>query len=281
MTARARILAFWAFLAMALPACRSAFPEWRSEAKVDRDELPAEGWLRFETARKDYDLGSFRLAREGFERLTFDYPEHILSGAWLQETEFALAREESTAEEEAELETKLRMSYRERAEERNTPEALVLAARVETDPFAALALLRRAVRADDECVWAHYGLAFWHSKQREWSEARRALGRCFDLDPEHIEARRLEAWVLAQTGQFDLAGEALDRWIDRAETSVRIPPDRIREARVELALISALQGRPSRTLRLLDAIERDRDPALELLEGVEATRERSRRFALR
>ena len=249
-TARAGVLVLLLGL---LPACRSAFEDWDATARGPYDALPEAEWRRFEAARADFEQGNLRLAREGFARLAEAHPDHLPSLIWLQESELALAGEEASDAKAVAEEARIR--YRTRADREESPTALVLAARVETDPFAALALLRRAVQRDPSCAWAHYGLAWWLARQREWSEARKALGRCLELAPGHLEARRLEAWLLARAGKFDDAAEALTLWIEHAQDEPRISPERVRDAELELALISALQGRPGRALELLDRME--------------------------
>lgn len=230
-------------------ACATPYPSWKASRDGVYDELSAPAWASFEAARRDVELGRLRLAREGLARLRRDHPRNLPVGIWLQETEFALALE--GGEESASVLEAVRKRYREVADAEESVPNLVLAARVETDQFAALALLERALRLDAESVWAHYGKAHVLARQEEWKGARRSLERALDLDSGHLWSRRLEAWMLARTGRIDDATNALEVWLDRAAEDSRIDAEWLRAAALDLALLYTLGGSPQKTRDLL------------------------------
>ena len=238
-------------------ACATPYPSWKASREGVYDELPDPAWASFEAARRDIQLGRLRLAREGLSRLWRDHPRNLPVGIWLQETEIALALEaaaleagDSPSDPAAVLES-VRKRYREVADAEESVPNLVLAARVETDQFAALALLERALRLDEQSVWAHYGKAHVLAQQEEWKGARRSLERALDLDPGHLWSRRLEAWMLARTGRIDDATNALEVWLDRAAGDSRIDSEWLRQAALDLALLFTLGGSPQKTRDLL------------------------------
>jgi tetratricopeptide (TPR) repeat protein len=244
--------------------CLSSTSSWTPATDGVYDELTEPDWAQFAEARRDLDLVRTQLARDAFARLARDNPENVVVGAWLQEAELQLTIEATRAElgEEFELEAvleELRRSYRERADEVDSVTALILAARVETDHFAALALLNRALRQDENCAWAHYGRAHVLAQQEDWKGARRSLERALELERGHLWARRLEAWMFARTGNRDEAISALQEWLKRAKSDLRVQPQWLDEARLDLALLYTLDGSPERTRKLLTELDPRRD----------------------
>lgn len=252
------------FLLFAAVGCISPFPSWEANREGPYDELDDAEWATFERARRDLGLGRTQLAREEFVQLARDNPNNVVVGAWLQEAELELAMRAAKAEvgeafDPLSVLEELRRTYRERADSQDSVCSLILAARVETDHFAALALLNRALRLDEECAWAHYGRAHVLAQQEDWKGARRALERALDLDHGHVFARRLEAWMYARTGNRDEAIASLQAWLRRAEKDPRVLPTWLDEARLDLALLYTLDGSPEKTRKLLEETDPRRD----------------------
>gem|GEM_PF-776199 len=153
----------------------------------------------------------------------------------------------------------LRRVYAARAAELPTVQALILAARVETDGPAAESLLRRALELDPVCSWAHYGLSHVLLEKRSqpdrWSLARDALDRALEIEPGNLRARRLEAWMLAEEGSRDVAEKQLRRWLEESAEDPRVSRVEAVEARLDLALLLLLRGEDRRAARLLEDLE--------------------------
>ncbi|MDB2576569.1 hypothetical protein N9Z54_05125 [Planctomycetota bacterium] len=153
----------------------------------------------------------------------------------------------------------IRRVYAARASALPTVEALILAARVETDGLAAESLLRRALELDPVCSWAHYGLSHVLLEKRSqpdrWSLARASLERALEIEPGNLRARRLEAWMLAEEGSRDVAEKQLRRWLEEAAEDPRVSRVEAVEARLDLALLLLLRGEDRRAARLLEDLE--------------------------
>lgn len=153
----------------------------------------------------------------------------------------------------------LQLVYADRAGESPTVQALILAARVETDGLAAESLLRRALELDPVCSWAHYGLAHVLLEKRSqpdrWSLARASLERALEIESGNLRARRLEAWMLAEEGSRDVAETQLRRWLEEASADPRVSDAERVEAQLDLALLLLLRGEDRRAARLLEDLE--------------------------
>lgn len=251
-------------------SCLSSFAAWTPNRDGPYDELSQQSWLVFDGAQRDLGLGRVRLARQSFARLANENPNNLVVGAWLQEAELSLALQAARSVGGAGFDAlsaheDLRRAYRERADQQETVANLVLAARVETDQFAALALLNHALRLDEGCAWAHYGRAHVLAQQEDWSGARRSLERTLDLEPGHVWARRLEAWMHARTGNSDSAINSLQEWLDQVQNDSRVQPEWIAQARLDLALLYTLDGSPERTRRLLEQLDPGSDDLIRRL----------------
>ena len=153
----------------------------------------------------------------------------------------------------------LRLEYAARAAAEPTVVTEVLRARAETDLRAAATQLERAIDLDPTCAWAHYGLSHVllgdRSRVDRWSGARKTLARALELDPGHVRARRLEAWMAAQEGSRADAEALLVRWIEEVEGDPRVSAAERVAARLDLALLLLLRGEDRRALRLLQDLE--------------------------
>lgn len=167
--------------------------------------------------------------------------------------------------------TRLLRLYEERAGEDPTTADLVLLARLTTDEADARALLDRALAQDPACVWAHYGVAWLHFRARRFAEADRAVAVAIGLDPGHLRTRRLEAALLARSGEVALAIEAHERWLEAAREEPWVDPNRIADVRVDLATMHVLGDDPGAALEALEGIEIEGLPRPALAELVRAT----------
>lgn len=153
----------------------------------------------------------------------------------------------------------LRLAYAARAAAEPTVVTEVLRARAETDLRAAATQLERAIELDPTCAWAHYGLSHVllgdRSRVDRWSGARQSLARALELDPGHVRARRLEAWMAAQEGSRTEAEALLVRWIEEVEDDPRVSASERVAARLDLALLLLMRGEDRRALRLLEDLE--------------------------
>ena len=156
----------------------------------------------------------------------------------------------------------LRQAYAARAAAEPTVVTEILRARAETDLRAAAAQLERAIDLDPTCAWAHYGLSHVllgdRSRVDRWSSARKSLARALELDPGHVRARRLEAWMAAQEGSRADAEALLVRWVEEVEGDPRISDGERVAARLDLALLLLLRGEDRKALRLLEDLEGER-----------------------
>lgn len=192
-------------------------------------------------------------------------PDNLEVGAWLQDLELELLRdgvdlfapEQSLAlltPDEA-----IRRAYRVRSESLLTFSAFVLAARVETDVKSAEITIERALELDPTNAWAHYARAHVLLEDRErvdrWGLARTSLERALALDPGHIRARRLEAWMAAQEGRRGPAESLLARWLDTTDGDPRVSRRARVDALLDFALLLLLRGQDRRAVRILEDLE--------------------------
>lgn len=266
------LLALAASLAIAGCATRSATWEasWGAPyAAFDPDEQ-----ADFAGARAMLDGGQRLSALAALRDLAAADEGNLELASWVQDVESDLlqdgvpagelfpalrAGERLAASRDLAPEDGLRLVYADRAEESPTVQALILAARVETDGMAAESLLRRALELDPVCSWAHYGLAHVLLEKRSqpdrWSLARASLQRALEIEPGNLRARRLEAWMLAEEGSRDVAETQLRRWLEESAGDPRVSGAERVEAQLDLALLLLLRGEDRRAARLLEDLE--------------------------
>lgn len=265
---RAELAALSAAALLTLGACGSPGARWSTTwsaryAAFDADaqaELVAVRGLEHEGRRadalailvemRDRDPGNIELAA-----LAQDFEETLLlDGVDLFAPEHSLL--------DLAPDVVLRQAYAARAAAEPTVVTEILRARAETDLRAATAQLERAIDLDPTCAWAHYGLSHVllgdRSRVDRWSSARQSLARALELDPGHLRARRLEAWMAAQEGSRADAEALLVRWIEEVEGEPRISDAERVAARLDLALLLLLRGEDRRALRLLEDLEGER-----------------------
>ena len=152
----------------------------------------------------------------------------------------------------------LRLAYAARAAAEPTVVTEVLRARAETDLRAAATQLERAIELDPTCAWAHYGLSHVllgdRSRVDRWSGARQSLARALELDPGHVRARRLEAWMAAQEGSRAEAEALLVRGEDRRALRLLEDLEGVRHDRARrLMLLTVARQEGGDALGALDA----------------------------
>jgi predicted Zn-dependent protease len=148
----------------------------------------------------------------------------------------------------------LRQRYRRAAEEKPTVAHLVLAARLESDEPAAVLLLDRAQAIDPRCAWIHYARAWFAARANRWPDVKAEIASAKEADPGHMPTRWLDAWMLSRGGDLHEAIPALEAWLDKARGDTRLDPRMVREAELDLALLSILDGDPKRARDILEQL---------------------------
>jgi len=278
------LLPLGASMLLLLGACGSVAPRWEKSWDAPYGSFTPDEKELFEQARRAHDDGDLPLALGLYDELVRADPENLEVAAWKQEAEIAwllggatgdarapvLAWLATLMQEDAPIDA-LRREYLEAARDEPSVTSLVLVARLETDALAARVLLEEAIEADPESAWAHYGrahaLLMERALKNRWSLARRALERALTLEPGHLRARRLEAWMSAQEGASPMATAQLERWLLQSEGDARVDQIERRRIELDLALVYVRRGRDADALRILESLE-GRSP------------ERGRRFTL-
>lgn len=253
---------------VALPlSCGSPRVSWKSSWDDNYADFSTGQRAAFEGARSDLEEGRLEPAREGLSALFEAAPDNLEVGTWLQDVELLLLEGESPANPDlfAALEAApapaeaLRSLYEERARSAPSVAGYVLAARAEPDAIAAVRLLESALELDPGCAWAYYGKAHALLRDRHlpdrWAKARDSLAMALTLDPSHLHARRLEAWMFAQEGDIGAAGRALEVWLDQTAGDPRVAIAARCTAQVDLAIALVQQGQSGRAVDLLRGLE--------------------------
>jgi len=269
---RARLLPAFAVCGVlvavaALEACGSTPIRWESRWDAPYSDFDSASRSAFVEARERMEAREWARAHELLAPLARAHPDNIQIGVWNQELELLLL-EEGAAEIDPVLAAiaadpepfaALRRSYAQRAESLPSAPAFVLAARLEDDAIAAERLLTRALEIDPECAWAHYGRshALLRNKGEEdrWQASRAALDRALELEPGHLAARRLQAWMLVQEGSIDAATSALEAWLEATRGDSRVAADQRVRVSLDLAMTFVLAGRANAARQLLVGLE--------------------------
>lgn len=199
-----------------------------------------------ELARQAYESGDFGVAKTLFDQLAAARPDDLGLAMLAQEMAFAPAA--------AEQRQRIADSARQRAELEPSALNLLLAARVEPDPVRAHAYAQRALELAPKQPWTHYALGFLEARAGGWSEARAHVDEALVLDPGHRPARRLEAAILARSGELEEAVDALQVWLEAVEGDPRVSSDERALARLDLAQVFAQLGDDESALAALDAL---------------------------
>jgi len=246
-------------------ACGGSSVRWSPSWTAPGARFAVEQREAFADARERLDAGDRLAALDALRDLHAADPDNLEVGAWLQDLELELLRDGvdlfAPAQSLANLapDEALRRAYRTRAEALLTFSAFVLAARVETDVKSAEITIERALELDPTNAWAHYARAHVLLEDRErvdrWSLARTALERALSLDPGHIRARRLEAWMAAQEGRRGPAESLLARWLDTTDGDPRVSRRARVDALLDFTLLLLIRGQDRRAVRILEDLE--------------------------
>jgi len=255
-------------LALLATACGSApsGPDYKAAWRT-APELTGSDLDRLVAAQAELEAGRSEPARDALRVLALRRKDVFLLQRALQDAELAVAEERadfisSTGDTEApDPLIELRELYRERAEETGTATDLLLAARIEDDAPAALHLVDRAIAADPNSSWAWYGRAHISVLLGSWKEARAALERCLELNPRHLPALRLSAWIQAEAGSRNAAISELQSWLALAAGDPTLGEGVYEAAQLDLALLLVQASETSHALELLGGLsEADVDP---------------------
>ncbi|MCB9910326.1 MAG: hypothetical protein H6829_08645 [Planctomycetes bacterium] len=262
-----------------LAACTSGPRPWRPLWRVPYGYLPIPDRLELERARKDMAGEDFAEAQRRLESLVSRYPEELdlgfalqdlrremlARGLWEPPTGAAFEPSMAASEEDA-VEAPLRLNaeaqlsrfYAQELTRAPSVPNLILAARVQPNAEQAVAWLDQALALDPACAWAYYGKAYallGLRDQYRWRNAREALEAALTLDPSHLLARRMEAWMLAQEGAGEPAAISLERWLIASEFDPRVDRASRVEARLDLARVWLSMGQVDLALRELNSLE--------------------------
>lgn len=262
-----------------LSACQSGPEAWRPLWRVPYGYLPMPDRLEFDRARQQMKAGDWQGAHERLQGLIEEFPDVLDLGFAMQDVQAkllsqgalpplqglraapsiaGLSAQDPASTQKLDPASILRLWYAQRAVDAPSIPSLVLAARVEGDASQALHWLEQALALDPTCAWAHYGYAYALLGQRDqyrWRNSREALARALTLDPSHVLARRMEAWMLAQEGDTGHAAIALERWLIATEFDPRVGHTSRVEVRLDLARIWLMAGRVDPALRELRSME--------------------------
>ncbi len=253
-----------ACLGLCLLSCRGAPSIDLTPRPGPYDAIAAEDLGELRGARTHMERDEFDAARASLARLRALYPRNLAVAAMLQDVEIqaAIAERAAGAEPDARAAAVLsvleseRRRWRRAADEQPSPARLVLAARLEDDVPAALHLLDRALQADPDCIWAHYGRAHFLALRGDWEGARVSLDRALVLDPGHLPARRLQASLLARVGDPPQAVATLRAWLAAARGDPRTDSKAIAGAELDLALLLLEARRSDEARAVLEGMER-------------------------
>jgi tetratricopeptide (TPR) repeat protein len=226
-------------------ACRapSVDPE-AYERSPDRPEAIAPRDLEeLHRARDAWDRGDLAAARGILERVARDEPDDVSIAVLAQEAAFAPATDEERE--------RMIASAREGAEREPTLVALLLAARIEPEPERRRDWIQRALAIAPADPWALYALAHHEARAGNWAAAQRRLEKTLELDPGHRAARRLEAALLARSGDNARAIDALETWIAETAGDPRLSAETRVTAALDLAHLLVLSREDARAREVL------------------------------
>jgi tetratricopeptide (TPR) repeat protein len=246
-----------ALLLVGPAACRSSGPSIPLAPIAEPgpyDRLAPGAAERLAAAVRDLEAGLAGAAYEPLETLARSHPRNVVVGRWLQEAESALVDPQAPVAGEQEGADVLRRAWRGRADADPSPTALILAARLEDDPTAALLLLERALELDGDCAWAHYAQAAVHARAGDWGAARSSARAALEREPGHLATLRLWAWLEGHTARRAGAIVVLGSWLERAALDPGTSPGQLFEGRLDLALLLLEEDRAQEAREVLDVL---------------------------
>ena len=202
-------------------------------------------------ARESLRGGDVSGASDRYSSLVAAHPDDPWLAVLYQETRYQFA-EGLKEEEAAALAQNLRGSYRERAEASPTPMNFLLAARSETDAYAALYLTERALELDPTFAWGRYARAHALSLLGKMQDAKAEVERAVGLEPSLLPAWRLLAWLRSRSGERDLAIETWGIWLEAVRDDPRVSDAVRSEAICDLGLLLVRAKRHEEAIALLD-----------------------------
>ena len=239
-------------LALSLAACSSTV-ELDVSGSVPEPSLLEEGTAELlRGARERMEAGDVRSARDRYASLAAAHPEDPWLASLAQEARFACLTPDSP-----ELAANLRRSYREAAEAQPGPLSYLLAARAEPDAYAALHLADRSLELDPQFAWGHYARAHALARLGGTEDARRAVERAVDLDPGHLPAWWLLAWLRSHAGEQGNAIATWSSWLEVAAKDPRVSSAAITTAACDLGVLLVRAQRHEEATQLLESAAAD------------------------
>jgi len=199
-----------------------------------------------ERARRALDSSDFAVGRTILEELAASRPDDVELAVLAQEAAFVSATPE--------LRARMIESARRAAAVEPTALSLLLAARVEPNAETAREFARLALQAAPANPWTHYAVAFLDARAAHWTRAAEGVAKALELDPGHRPARRLEAAILARSGDPEEAIEALELWIEAVENDPRVDPADRTFAQLDVARLYMLQGDEEQALEVMRSV---------------------------
>ena len=210
-------------------------------------------------ARESLRAGDVSGASDRYSGLVEAHPDDPWLAVLYQETRYQFAQGLSGEEAEVLVEN-LRSSYRAKAEASPTPMNLLLAARSETDSYAALYLTERALALDPAFAWGRYARAHTLSELGKMQAAKAEVERAIRLDPGLLPAWRLLAWLRSRAGERDLAIETWSSWLGAVSDDSRVSDAARYEAICDLGVLLVRAKRHEEAMILLDTALVDQAP---------------------
>ena len=250
----------------------------RSAAWIGAGDDDPETRSALVAARAELETGSPARAVDLLGDLTAREPTNLAAARMLQDARLAAGEdpEALAAEARALAERDVYLA----------PFAPVLAARLEPDPASARRLIEgplaesgaslaapgvgRAFRAS-----ARHALAWLALAEGDLSGARVQLDAAIELEPGHLEVRKLEAHVLAAGGDLPAARAHLERWLEVAAPEPGVASRDWYDAALDLAIVATGLGRPDVAQEALELLERPRPGTSRWAGPDDATRRRS------
>lgn len=224
------------------------------------DRVPAVWLEALRAARLAFERGDAHRAYTLVAPLCLERGQVLPVRVFLQDIELAILESEGrvgtlVAGASSDARGVLARYYEDQAEGRTRAEDYVLAARLCRDGEEALALLDEADTIDARCVWVHYGRAWWRYGMRGFKEARGSLRTALNLDPGHLPSLRLQATLLAGSGDSEEAADVLEVWLHRTAKDPLFAAAERADALLDLAALEVLRDRPKKALDLLDELD--------------------------
>jgi|GEM_PF-2304902 len=211
------------------------------------DERPTAPAGSFAAAREALLAGRAEQAVELFASLRREPELSMESALWMQEAQREAARAAGRAFDGE--------GWWFEARQRDTTQAWLLAARVAPEAAAEAEALQRARAAaassPADGAWLAYAMATGAARLGDLDEARAQCDLARKLDPGHLRAAWLDAWLVARQDTPARGAAALRRWLAAARGSQLVEPARVAQAELDLAILSLSSGADDEAAALL------------------------------